>query len=202
MKLYDGGRAPNPRRVRIFLAEKGLSVPMEKIDLGALQHKSAEFTAINPLQRVPVLVLDDGTVITESIAICRYFEGLRPEPPLFGRGAVGGALVEMWNRRVELNLYAAVSAVFRHLHPAMKEMENQIPEWGEANKPRVLDFLALLNRELKERLFVAGDHYSVADITALVAVDLMRPAKLPLPDDFINIRRWYAQVSERPSTTA
>ena len=202
MKLYDGGGAPNPRRVRIFLAEKGMSVPIEKIDLAALQHKSAEFTALNPLQRVPVLVLDDGTVITESIAICRYFEGLRPEPPLFGRGALEGALVEMWNRRVELNLYTAVSAVFRHLHPAMKEMENQIPEWGEANKPRVFDFLGLLNRELKERLFIAGDHYSVADITTLVAVDLMRPAKLTLPEDFVNIRRWHAQVSERASATA
>ena len=201
MKLYDGGRAPNPRRVRIFLAEKGLSVPMEKIDLGALQHKSAEFTAINPLQRVPVLVLDDGTVITESIAICRYFEGLRPEPPLFGRGAVEEALVEMWNRRVELNLYAAVSAVFRHTHPSMKDMESQVPEWGEANKPRVLDFLALLNRELKDRLFIAGDHYSIADITALVAVDFMRPARLPMPEEFINIRRWHAQVSERASAT-
>jgi glutathione S-transferase len=202
MKLYDGGRAPNPRRVRIFLAEKGLSVPMEKIDLGALQHKSAEFTAINPLQRVPVLVLDDGTVITESIAICRYFEALRPQPPLFGRGAMEEALVEMWNRRVELNLYTAVSAVFRHLHPAMKELENQIPEWGEANKPRVADFLALLNRELKDRLFVAGDHYSVADITTLVAIDLMKPAKLAMPDGMINIQRWHAQVNERSSAAA
>jgi len=202
MKLYDGGRAPNPRRVRIFLAEKGLSVPMEKIDLGALQHKSAEFTALNPLQRVPVLVLDDGTVITESIAICRYFEALRPQPPLFGRGAMEEALVEMWNRRVELNLYTGVSAVFRHLHPAMKELENQIPEWGEANKPRVADFLALLNRELKDRLFVAGDHYSVADITTLVAIDLMKPAKLAMPDGMVNIQRWHAQVNERPSATA
>jgi glutathione S-transferase len=202
MKLYDGGRAPNPRRVRIFLAEKGLSVPMEKIDLGALQHKSAEFTALNPLQRVPVLVLDDGTVITESIAICRYFEGLRPQPPLFGRGAMEEALVEMWNRRVELNLYTAVSAVFRHLHPAMKELEIQIPEWGEANKPRVADFLALLNRELKDRLFVAGDHYSVADITTLVAIDLMKPAKLAMPEGMVNIGRWHAQVSERASATA
>jgi glutathione S-transferase len=202
MRLYDGGRAPNPRRVRIFLAEKGMSVPIETIDLAALQHKSAEFTALNPLQRVPVLVLDDGTVITESIAICRYFEGLRPEPPLFGRGALEGALVEMWNRRVELNLYTAVSAVFRHLHPAMKELENQIPEWGEANKPRVFDFLKLLDRELKDRLFIAGDHYSVADITTLVAVDLMRPAKLTLPEDFVDIRRWHAQVSERASATA
>jgi glutathione S-transferase len=202
MKLYDGGRAPNPRRVRIFLAEKGLSVEMERIDLGALQHKSAEFTALNPLQRVPVLVLDDGTVITESIAICRYFEALRPQPPLFGRGAMEEALVEMWNRRVELNLYAAVSAVFRHLHPAMRELENQIPEWGEANKPRVNDFLALINRELKDRLFVAGDHYSVADITALVAIDLMKPAKLAMPAGMVNIQRWHAQVSERTSATA
>ena len=202
MKLYDGGRAPNPRRVRIFLAEKGMTVPMEKIDLGALQHKSAEFTAINPLQRVPVLVLDDGTVITESIAICRYFEALRPQPPLFGRGAMEEALVEMWNRRVELNFYVAVSAVFRHLHPAMRELENQIPEWGEANKPRVMDFLALLNRELKDRMFVAGDHYSVADITTLVAVDLMKPAKLAMPEGMVNIQRWHAQVSERASAAA
>src|SRR5947208_719950 len=115
MKLYDGGRAPNPRRVRIFLAEKGVSVPIEKIDLGAMEHKTPEFTAINPLQRVPALALDDGTIITESIAICRYFEALRPEPPLFGRGALQEAMVEMWNRRLELHLYGPVSTVFRHL---------------------------------------------------------------------------------------
>jgi glutathione S-transferase len=202
MRLYDGGRAPNPRRVRIFLAEKGMQVPVEHIDLASLQHKSAEFTALNPLQRVPVLVLDDGTVITESIAICRYFEGLRPEPPLFGRGAAEEALVEMWNRRVELNLYSAVSAVFRHTHPAMKEMESQVPEWGEANRPRVFEFLGLLDRELKDRMFVAGDHYTVADITALVAVDFMRPAKLTMPEEFVNLRRWHGQVGERPSASA
>jgi len=202
MKLYDGGRAPNPRRVRIFLAEKAMSLPVEKIDLANLEHKTAEFTALNPLQRVPVLVLDDGTVITESIAICRYIEGLRPEPRLFGRGALEEALVEMWNRRVELNLYQAVSAVFRHTHPAMKDLESQIPEWGEANRPRVFDFLGLLDRELKNRLFVAGDHYSIADITALVAVDFMRPAKLIMPEELANLRRWHAQVSERSSAAA
>lgn len=201
MKLYDGGRAPNPRRVRIFLAEKGMSVPVEKIDLAQLEHKSAEFTALNPLQRVPVLVLDDGTVITESVAICRYFEALRPEPPLFGRGAVEQALVEMWNRRVELNLYLAVQAVFRHLHPAMKDLESQVPEWGEANRPRVFEFLALLDRELTDRMFVAGDHYTIADITALVAIDFMRPAKLIMPEEFVNLRRWHVQVGERPSAT-
>jgi len=151
---------------------------------------------------VPVLVLDDGTVITESIAICRYIEGLRPEPPLFGRGALEAALVEMWNRRVELNLYQAVSAVFRHLHPSMKEMESQVPEWGEANRPRVFEFLALLDRELKDRMFIAGDHYTVADITALVAVDFMRPAKLIMPEESSNLRRWHTQVGERTSASA
>jgi len=202
MKLYDGGRAPNPRRVRIFLAEKGIDVPMEPVDMGAKQHRSEAFTALNPLQRLPVLELDDGTVITESIAICRYFEGLRPEPPLFGRGGLESALVEMWNRRVEFNLYSAVSAVFRHLHPAMKEMEDQVPEWGEANKPRAIEFLSLLDRELKDHLFIVGDHFSVADITGLVSVDFMKPAKLEMPPELVNLRRWHTQVSARPSARA
>ena len=202
MKLYDGGRAPNPRRVRIFLAEKGIEIPLESVDLGALEHKTESFAALNPLQRLPVLTLDDGTVITESIAICRYFEALRPEPALFGRGALEVALVEMWNRRVELNLYAAVSAVFRHLHPAMRNMEEQIPAWGEANKPRALEFLALLDRELKDRLFIVSDHFTVADITGLVSVDFMRPAKIEMPEGLVNLRRWHAQVSARPSTRA
>ncbi len=155
MKLYDGGRAPNPRRVRIFLAEKGIKVPTEQVDLGAMQQRSEAFTAINPMQRVPALVLDDGTVIAELIAICRYFEALHPDPPLFGRGALESALVEMWNRRAELHLLFPVAAVFQHLHPAMKQMvEPQVPEWGEANKPRVSAFLQFLDGELKERAFV------------------------------------------------
>src|SRR3954451_14259816 len=104
MKLYDGGRAPNPRRVKIYLAEKGLTVPIEQVDLGQMAHKSPEFTAVNPLQRVPALQLDDGAIITESIAICRYFETLNPEPPLFGVGGKEAAIVEMWQRRVELHL--------------------------------------------------------------------------------------------------
>src|SRR6185503_19924205 len=123
MKLYDGGRAPNPRRVRVFLAEKGITIPLEQVDLGALAQKSSAFTAINPLQRVPALVLDDGTILTESIAICRYLEALHPEPPLFGTGAKEAAIVEMWQRRVELHLLFPVAHVFRNSHPAMKEME-------------------------------------------------------------------------------
>ena len=202
MKLYDSKMAPNPRRTRIFLAEKGISVPTEQVDMMKMEHRSPEYTAINPLQRMPALVLDDGTVITESIAICRYIEGLRPEPPLFGRGALEIALTEMWNRRVELNLYQAVSAVFRHTHPAMKDFESQVPEWGEANRPRVFDFLGLLDRELKSRMFIAGDHYTVADITTLVAVELMRPAKLIVPEELVNLHRWHAQIGERTSSSA
>jgi glutathione S-transferase len=203
MKLYDSGRAPNPRRVRIFLAEKGVSVPAEQVDLGAMEQKSEAFTAINPLQRVPALALDDGTVITESVAICRYFERLRPEPPLFGRGPKEEALVEMWNRRMDMNLLTAVSNVFRHTHPAMKELEvPQVPDWAEVNRPRVLEFLAILDAELQNQLYVVGDHFTIADITGLVAIDFMKPARLTVPDDLVNVRRWHAQVSARPSAKA
>src|SRR5499425_150682 len=182
MKLYDGGRAPNPRRTRIFLAEKGITLPMEQVDLGAMAQKSPAYAAINPLKRVPALVLDDGTVITESIAICRYFEALKPDPPLFGRGALEVARIEMWNRRVELHLLFPVAHVFRNTHPAMQAMEvPQVPAWAEANKPRVAEFLHVLNDALHDRPFIAGDRYSVADITGLVAVDFMKPAKLPIP---------------------
>jgi glutathione S-transferase len=203
MKLYDGGLAPNPRRVRIYLAEKGIVVPLEQIDLGALAQKSPAFTAINPLQRVPALLLDDGTVITESIAICRYFEVLHPDPPLFGEGALGQALVEMWQRRAEQHLLAPVAHAFRHLHPAMKAMEvPQVAEWGEVNKGRAVEFLPILDRQLEACRYVAGERYSVADITAMVAIDFMKPAKLAVPPLFANILRWKAEVSARSSAKA
>src|SRR5258707_8157860 len=128
IKLYDGGRAAHPRRVPVYLAEKGITVSMEQVDLGALAQKSAQFTRLNPIQRVPVLVLDDGMVIAESIAICRYFEALQPEPALFGRDPKEVATIEMWNRRMELNFLFPVSHVFRNIHPAMKETEvPQVP---------------------------------------------------------------------------
>jgi glutathione S-transferase len=203
MKLYDGGRAPNPRRTRIFLAEKGITLPLEQVDLGALQQKSPAYKAINPLQRVPALVLDDGTVIAESIAICRYFETMQPDPALFGRSALEIARIEMWNRRLELHLLFPVSHVFRNSHPAMKDMEvPQVPAWAEANKPRILDFLSVFNDELKGRPFAAGDRYSVADITGLVAIDFMKPAKLGVADELANLKRWHAEVSARPSAKA
>jgi glutathione S-transferase len=201
MKLYiDAGRAPNPRRVRIFLAEKGVSVPTEAVDIGAQAHKAPAFRAVNPMQRLPALALDDGTVIAESIAICRYIEALHPAPPLFGEGALDQALVEMWQRRVELHLLGVVSSVFRHLHPAMAALEvPQVAAWGEANRPRVLDFLEFLDAELAGRPFVAGARYSVADITAVVAVDFMKPAKIAVPEGLTRLRNWHAQVSARPA---
>jgi len=203
MKLYDGGRAPNPRRVRIFMAEKGISVPTEQVDLGKLQQRSDTYRAINPMQRVPALVLDDGAVIAESIAICRYFEVLQPDPPLFGRGALEAGLVEMWNRRVEFHLFMPVASIFQHTHPAMKIMiDPQVPAWGEANKPRVFDFLQFLDDELKGRPYVAGPAYTVADITALVAVDFMRVSKLAMPENHSHVRRWHEAVSARPSAGA
>lgn len=203
MKLYDGGRAPNPRRVTVFLAEKGIDIERVPVDMGNLGHKSEEVTGLNPLQRLPVLVLDDGTALSESVAICRYLEELYPEPPLLGVDARDRAIVEMWNRRVELHLLASVAAAFRHTHPAMKEWEvPQVAEWGEANRPKALAFLELLDKELATREFIAGDRYTIADITAMIAVDFMKPARIDKPEHLENLMRWYQAVSSRPSAQA
>lgn len=203
MKLYDGGRAPNPRRVRVFLAEKGIEVSMVPVDMGALGHRSDEITRLNPLQRLPVLVLDDGTVLAESIAICRYFEETHPEPALFGTNALEKAIVEMWQRRLELHYMGTVAAAFRHTHPAMKEWEvPQVAEWGEANRPKALDFMRVLDTHLADREFVAGDRYSVADITGMIAFEFMKPAKIEAPAELQNLHRWYQTVSSRPSAKA
>ena len=203
MRMFDGGKAPNPRRVRIYLAEKGLNVPLEPVDMGALGHRGEAVASRNPLRRLPVLELDDGTVITESIAICRYFEELHPEPPLFGTGAVGKAMVEMWQRRMELNFLGVIANAFRHIHPAMKDWEvPQVPEWGEANKPKAVEFMHLLDRELASREFAAGDSYSVADITGLVSMDFLKPARIAVPEELTNLKRWYAAISARPSALA
>jgi glutathione S-transferase len=203
MKLYDSKLAPNPRRVRIFLAEKGIEVPTEQVDIGAKQHLTPEYTSVNPLQRMPALVLDDETVISESIAICRYFEALRPQPNLFGIGAKEIAIVEMWNRRCELNLLSTVAHVFRHTHPAMKELEvPQVTAWAEVNRPRVVDFLRVMDAELASRPFIAGEQYTVADITALCAVDFMKPARVVVPDELVNVKRWHADIAARPSAKA
>lgn len=194
------GRAPNPRRVKMFLAEKGIEVEYEPIDLGALEQKQEALTSLNPLQRVPVLVLDDGQIITESIAICRYFEETNPEPPLMGVGAVGKAIVEMWQRRMELNFLFHVAQTFRHTHPAMAEMEvPQVPSWAEVNPPHVLKMIEFLNGELANRDFIAGDGFTVADITAFIATEFMKVARIDRPTGVSNFDRWFDQIAARPS---
>ena len=203
MKLYDGGRAPNPRRIRIFLAEKGIEVPLVPIDMTAMEHKTPEFTALNPFQRLPALELDDGTVISELVAISRYFEELYPDPPLFGTGAVGKAQVEMWNRRADLHLLIVVMSAFRHTHPAMVEWEvPQIPAWGEANRPKAVATMKIMDDQLAANEFLAGDDFSIADITLLVSIDFLKLARIQMPEELGNLRRWHDAVSSRPSAKA
>jgi glutathione S-transferase len=203
VKLYDSPFAPNPRRVRIFLAEKGVSPPKVSVDLGKQDHKGAAFSTVNPLQRTPALELDSGEILTESVAICRYFEELCPEPPLFGRDALERARVEMWQRRVELDFFAPITHAFRHGHPHMAALEQpQIAAWAEANKPRALAFARFLDGELAKRRFVAGDAFTIADITALVAADFARPARIAFPEDLEHFARWRAEVLARPSAAA
>jgi glutathione S-transferase len=203
LKLYDGGRAPNPRRVRVFLAEKGIDIPLVPVDMGAMAHRSAELAALNPLRQLPVLELDDGTVLTETIAICRYIEALHPSPSLFGQTPLECAVIEMWQRRIEFQLLAPVAAAFRHTHPAMIEWEvPQVPAWGEANRPKALAFMAFLDQELATRPFIAGQTHSVADITAMIALDFTKPAKISLPPELEHLGRWYAAMRARPSAAA
>lgn len=203
MKIIEQPRAPNPRRVHIFLAEKGLTVPVEAIDITKDEHKTDGYRQLNPFAQVPTLVLDDGSTITESVAICRYFEELQPAPPLFGQTAREKADVEMWNRRAELGALQLVSFCFRHLHPAMAGMEvPQVPAWGEVNRDRLPGMLALFDAALGDRPFVAGKNYSIADITLLVAIDFMKPARLARPPGLAHLDRWYDEVSARPSAAA
>jgi glutathione S-transferase len=203
MMLYDTRSAPNPRRVRMYLAEKGLTVPTTQVDLGKFEHKTEAFKALNPNLQTPVLILEDGFALSETIAICRYFEELHPTPPLFGVGARGKAVVEMWQRRIELGLLLAVQFVFRHTHPAMAKLENpQVKEFADVYRPRVFTFLEMLDAELAKRPFVAGDEFSVADITAFVGVEFMRPARLALPESLVNVASWKASIAARPSASA
>lgn len=203
MKIIETRAAPNPRRVRIFLAEKGASIPFEEFELKIENIRSQEFAKLNPMRQVPVLVLDDGECITETMAICRFFEELHPEPALFGTTPLEKARVEMWSRRMELGLFWSVAQAFRHLHPRMIEREvPQVREWGEANKQKALDRLKLLDERLQVSRFIAGEIYSVADITGLVAVDFMAAARIERPDSFSGVNRWYGEVSSRPSAAA
>ena len=202
MKLYDSAMAPNPRRVRIFLAEKGIEVPTVQVDLGSSENRQPPFLAKNPMGGVPVLELDDGTYLAESVAICRYFEGQQPDPPLMGTEAQDAAVVEMWNRRMELNVLSAIAGAFRHTHEFFKGRITQVPEYGAACKEDAIGRIAWLDDVLAEREFIAGDRYTVADITAQVGIDFGSVAGIKIAPDQKNLSRWHAAVSSRPSAKA
>ena len=210
MKLYDMAMAPNPRRVRIFLAEKGIAVPTEEIDIPSGVNLAPAFVRINPRGVVPTLVLDDGTVIDESIAICRYFEALHPEPPLFGRTPVEQATIESWQRQCEMEGMFQVAAIFRNRSPhyVARAMPGtnpslpQSPELAERGDVLLRHFLGRLEARLASSPFVGGENYSVADITALVTIDFARWVRIKVPEANTATLAWYAAVSARPSAKA
>jgi glutathione S-transferase len=202
MKLLDSKLAPNPRRVRIFLAEKGIDVPVEQVDIASAENRKDPFLRKNPMAGVPVLELDDGRFLSESVAICRYFEGHHPDPPLMGVDATDAAFVEMWNRRMELEILSNIAAPFRHTHEFFKGRIRQVPEWGAACREEVVERLAWLDGELADREFVAGDRYTIADITLLCAIDFGRVSQIKIGPDQKNLQRWHEAVSSRPSASA
>ncbi|MGB7101672.1 MAG: glutathione S-transferase [Xanthobacteraceae bacterium] len=209
MKFYDCTTAPSPRRVRIFLAEKGISVPTVQVDLRNNEQLMPEFRAINPDATVPVLELDNGTRITDAIGICIYFEAIQPLPSLMGDSAEEKAIIATWQRTAECNgLYAGMDAL-RNATPGLKgralpgpDDYEQIPALAERGRLRIMRFFDQMDARLAHNEFVAGARYSVADITTLIAVDFARWVKLSVPETCGHLRRWHALVSARPSAKA
>lgn len=203
MKLYDAATAPNPRRVRVFIAEKGLDVPCEQVDIMKAVNRGEEFRKnVNPMGTLPVLELDDGTCIAETGAICRYFEEVQPDPPLLGVDAKDKAVVEMWNRRMELELFQPATLAFQQQHEFFKGRVPQVPEYAAVSKAKAEKTLAWLDGVLADREYIAGTRFTVADIVALCAVDFGRVSKIKLQPDQKNLARWHEQVSARPSAKA
>ena len=203
MKLYGLAAAPNPRRVRMFLAEKGIELPEIQLDLMAREHKSPEHRARNSLGQIPTLELDDGTMISETVAICRYFEELHPEPPLFGSTALEKAQVDMWVRRVEFQLMAPVGQFWRHAHPRTAALLTQYKDFGESNRAAYSNAQRWLDEELADgRPFIAGDALSMADICALSTVDFAHWIGLDLDPDRPHLTAWHERIAARPSASA
>lgn len=199
MKIYDDERAPNPRRVRIFVKEKGLDIPFEKVEIAKSEHRTPEFLAKNPMGTVPVLELDDGTAIAETLAICRYLEELHPEPNLFGKNPLERAQIEMWNRRMEFELMMYVAGYFRNTHPFWQGRIPQAPDWGEICHKTAMKRMEWLDKELANREFIAGDRFTMSDILGFVACDFGRITKLWPRPEFENLTRWHAAIAARPS---
>ena len=202
--FYDSPNpAPNPRRVRIFLAEKNVRVPSTTVSITAGEHKGADYLAINPHGQTPTLALDNGAVLTESIAICRYLEALHPEPPLFGHGALNIAQVDMWTRRVELRLMSPLSMVWAHTHPyTARVVKPQYTEFGESQRPRTLAAMKEFDRALDGREWLDGERYTIADIVLLTTLDFATFIGVPIPEELESLRAWHERASARPSAQA
>jgi glutathione S-transferase len=210
MKLYDFSLAPNPRRVRMFLAEKGIEIPTVQINIRDREQFGADFQAVNPHGVVPVLELDDGTRIGESVAICRYIEETHPEPPLMGRDPKEKAVIEMWNRRAEFEGFGAAAEAVRNSLPLFEDRGApgvpggvpQIPALVDRGKQSMRRFFDKLDKQLAESGYVAGDAFSIADITAFVAIEFGKRAEIEMPDSCTNVARWLDEMAARPSASA
>ena len=203
MLFYDSPNpAPNPRRVRIFAAEKGIELPSKEVSIPQREQKAPEYLAKNPRGQTPILELDDGTVIAESVAIMRYLEAEHPEPPLFGTSSVEIATIEMWCRRVEMILMPPVAAVWVHTHPFTAALPGRNAEWGEANRPRMASALKFFDESLADSEYLAGADYTAADILLLTTVDFAKFIGLETVDGLDNLSSWHRRVLERDSASA
>ena len=200
MKYYDLPASPNARRVRIFIAEKGLDIPTVAVDMMKGENQTEEYLAKNSLGKMPLLELEDGSHLAESGAICRYLEETHPEPNLYGENAQERAIISMWDRRAELEFLLPMIAVFTNSHPMWEGRLHQVPEWGEVCRNNITARMNWLDKELTGREYLAGDRYTVADIVAQCAFVMGKAAlKLAIPDELENLSAWFARVSSRPT---
>lgn len=203
MKLYgEDNPAPNPRRVRIFLAERGGEVEHVRVPLRERGHKAPEFLRKNSLGQLPVLELDDGSHLSESVSICRYLDETLPGPTLFGASPRERAEIDMWIRRIEFQLMAPIGQIWRHTHPLTAALLTQFRDFGESNRARVEQVYRWLDGELADRDFIAGAAYSMADIIALTTMDFGVFIGVPVPGDCDRVAAWHRRVSDRPSASA
>lgn len=203
MKLYDCVRAPNPRRVRWFMAEKGVEdIEIVTLSIMSGEHRSPEYRAKVGVSHMPALELDDGTVITESVAICRYLESVHPEPNLFGRDAKEAAIIEMWLRRAEMMVVTPLALAVRHTHPRMAALEKQVPEVGENNLAGARRALKMLDQRLGESAFIGGDRVTIADVVTVTGVDFGRMIDFKPDAELVNVNRWLEVMLARPAAKA
>jgi glutathione S-transferase len=202
MKIFETRTAPSPRRVRVFLSEKNIPMDYVQLDIEKGENLSPQFKAKNPVGKVPILQLDDGICISEAASICRYFEEIQPEPSLMGTNALEKAQIDMWQRQVEMYLFMQVGMCFQHTTGYFKDRMTPIKEYGVVAGKNALDFLKILDHRLSESEFIAGETFSIADITALCAIDFARVVKLKIAEEQQNLQRWYQSVSSRPSAKA